>query len=136
MPEVIEIKGIKELNRRLRKMDKDLPKALRLAGNSAADVIVGQAKPLVPRRSGRAAGTIKAASTRTAARISAGGSKAPYYPWLDFGGRVGINKSVSRPFLKEGRFIWKAYADNRRKVEETLEGELVKVAKSAGLDPE
>jgi hypothetical protein len=67
----------------------------------------------VPRRTGRAGGTIKAASTRTEARVSEGGARAPYMPWLDFGGRVGRKNSVKRPFLKEGRYIWKSFGAHR-----------------------
>lgn len=134
MPEVIQIRGLKEFNRGLRQVDRQAPKGLRLAGNKAADVIIQTALPRIPRRSGRAAGSVKAASTRTAARIQGGGSRAPYYPWLDFGGRVGRNNSVHRPFIREGRYIWAAFADRRPAVVETLHDELVKVAQSAGWD--
>lgn len=136
--EPIRITGLRELKRDLGKLDKDLPKALRLAANSAAELVVSAARPRVPSgpgKGGHAASSIKAASTATAARISAGGKKYPYYPWLDFGGKVGPNKSTSRPFLKQGRYIWKAYADNDKKIADKLEEELIKVAKSAGLDP-
>lgn len=137
--EPIKIEGLREFSRSLRKLDKDLPKGLRLAGNTAANVIVAEAKPRVPLgpgRGGHAKTSIKAASTRTAARVSAGGKKFPYYPWLDFGGRVGPGKSVHRPFLKKGRYIWAAYAEKQAEFRETLKDELVKVAKDAGLEPQ
>lgn len=133
----IKIDGLAEFTRNLKKLDKDLPKAVRLAANEAADLIVTQARPRVPSgpgRGGHAKSSVKAKSTRTAARVSGGGKKFPYYAWLDFGGRVGRNRSVRRPFLKEGRYIWKAFADNRGKVEETLAEALVEVARSAGVE--
>lgn len=135
----IKVEGLRELNNGLRRMDKDLPKGLRLAGNAAANIVVDEAKPRVPvgpGAGGHAKSSIKAASTRTAARVSAGGKRFPYYPWLDFGGSVGRNKSVKRPFLKSGRYIWKAFDDKRAEVQQTLQDELVKVAESAGLDVE
>lgn len=132
--ELIRVTGLKEFNRNLRAMDRDLPKGLRLAGNAAAQIVVDTARPRVPRRTGRAAGSVKAASTRTAARVSGGGPRVPYYPWLDFGGRVGRNRSVRRPFLKEGRYIWAAFADRRGVVQDTLRDELVKVARGAGIE--
>lgn len=130
----IKIEGLREFNRGLRSMDKDLPKGLRLAGNEAANIVVAAAKPRVPTgpgRGGHAKSSIKAASTRTAARVSEGGKKFPYMPWLDFGGSVGPNNSVKRPFLKQGRYVWKAFDDERAQVDRVLRAELVKVADSA-----
>lgn len=137
-PELIRIDGLKEFNRSLKRMDKGLPKAVRLASNEAADIVVREAKPRVPigpGKGGHAASSIKAASTAKAARISAGGKRFPYYAWLDFGGRVGPRKSVKRPFLKSGRYIWKAYDDRKAEVEQQLATGLTEVARSAGLDP-
>lgn len=137
-PTPIRVDGLREFSRNLKRLDKDLPKGLRLAGNAAANLVVDEAKPRVPvgpGRGGHAKSSLKAASTRTAARVSAGGKRFPYYAWLDFGGRVGPNKSVKRPFLKSGRYIWKAFEDRRVDVENTLKTELVKAAAGAGLGP-
>lgn len=113
MIEPIRITGLREFNRSLASLDRQLPKAVRLAFNEAADIVVQDARPRVPRRTGRAAASLRAQSTRTAARVAAGGARVPYYPWLDFGGRVGRNRSVARAFLKEGRYIYKSYFAKR-----------------------
>jgi hypothetical protein len=63
-----------------------------------------------------------------------GGSKAPYYPWLDFGGRVGRRHATVRPFLEHGRYIYNAYFRSRGEFEKALEGALVDVAERAGLE--
>lgn len=136
MPEPIRVQGLAEFSRNLKKLDSDLPKALRIALNDAADVVVGEARPRVPRRSGRAAASIKARSTRTAARVQEGGRRAEYMPWLDFGGRVGRNRSVRRPFIKEGRYIYRAYFDNSSRFQAVLEQALIDVARSAGIEVE
>jgi hypothetical protein len=86
----------------------------------------------VPERTGRAAGSVRAASTQTGARVSGGSAAVPYYGWLDFGGSVGRKRSVHRPFLKTGRYIWRAFADHREEVETILRDELVKLAKENG----
>ncbi len=133
--EPIKVEGLREFSRGLRKLDKDAPKGLRIAGNKAAQIVVDTAKPRVPLgpgRGGHALSSIRASSTRTAARVSAGSKRFPYYPWLDFG----VNKSVRRPFIKQGRYIWKAYSDKKIEVERTLHDELINVAREAGLDPE
>lgn len=136
MAEAISIDGLRKFSRDLKKLDNELPKALRIALNEATEVIVSDARPRVPSRSGRAKGSIKAQSTRTAARVSGGGSRAPYYPWLDFGGRVGKSRSVQRPFIKDGRYIYRAYFDNvvRDRFSEVLSKSLIKVAESAGIE--
>lgn len=131
----IRITGLREFNRTLRRIDKDAPKGLRLAGNKAADIVVTAAQPRVPLgpgRGGHAKSSIKAASTRTAARVREGGKRFPYMPWLDFGGRVGRNRSVYRPFIKRGRYVWAAFDDNRDRVEGVLRGELADIARKSG----
>jgi hypothetical protein len=138
IPDPIRITGLREFNKALKAVDDKLPSKTRLAANTAAQIVVDVAKPRVPTgpgKGGHAATSIKAQSTRTAARVSAGGKKYPYYPWLDFGGKVGRHKTVKRPFLKRGRYIWDAYADNADKVEQQFTSALVDVARDAGLDP-
>ena len=134
MPEAIRIDGLREFRRALKTMDSGLPRTMRLALNSAADIVVGEAKPRVPRRTGRAAGSIRAASTQRAARVRGGGARVPYFAWLDFGGRTGRNRSVRRAFYKEGRYVWKAFGVRRADITATLEKALVGLATSAGLE--
>jgi hypothetical protein len=133
VPEALQIVGLKEFNRNLKRLDATAPKGLRLALNDVADVVVRRARPKVPKRSGRAAASLKARSTRTSVRVAAGGRKAPYYPWLDFGGRVGRRKATRRAFLKEGRYLYKAYYDHEDEFVDVLADRLAKAARRAGL---
>lgn len=130
----IKIQGLAEFNRSLRKLDKELPKALRLAHNKAAQIVVDYAQPRVPSRSGKARRSVKAKSTRTASRVSGGGKRVPYYPWLDFGGRVGPRKSVRRPFIKEGRYLYPGLGANYDEIHQALLDALLQVAKEAGVE--
>lgn len=132
--EPIKIQGLTEFNRNLRRLNGDLPKALRLAQNEGAQIVVDWAQPKVPRKSGRAARSVKAKSTRTASRVEGGGKRVPYYPWLDFGGRVGPKRSVKRPFDKSGRYIYPGYQRNRDQVHDVLVKGLLQVARDAGVD--
>lgn len=134
MTAAVKINGLAQFTRDLKKLDSELPKVVRIALNEAADIVVDEAKSRVPRRSGRAQASIKARSTRTSVRVSAGGNRAPYYPWLDFGGRVGRKRSVKRAFLAEGRYLYAAYFDKRSKFEEVLADALLGVARSAGVE--
>lgn len=134
MAEAIKIEGLREFRAGLKRMDKGLPKGIRIALNSVVDIVVDDARPRIPRRTGRAAASLKSQSTQTKARIKAGGSRAPYFPWLDFGGRTGRNKSVVRPFFKKGRYVWLSFADKRTEVTEALDDALADVARGAGLE--
>lgn len=134
----IRVDGLKQLNKSLKALGADFPKAIRLAGNEAADIVVAQARPKVPSgpgAGGHAASSIKTASTRTAGRVKAGGPKFPYFPWLDFGGKVGRRHKTTRPFLRSGRYVWKAYGEKSAVVATTLALALDKVIVESGLGP-
>lgn len=134
MAEAIKIEGLDQFARNLKKLDADLPKMLRVGLNGAAQIVVDYAKPKVPHRTGRAAATIKAQSTRSAVRVSEGGKRAPYMPWLDFGGKVGPNKSVHRPFLKDGRFLYAGLNSRRAQIDAAVTAALLDAAAAAGVE--
>jgi hypothetical protein len=136
MTDPIRIDGLNEFRRNLKTLDRDLPKALRLAFNAAADLVVAEARPKVPSRSGRARASVRVLSSQTAAKVAGGSRRVPYYPWLDFGGRVGRNRSVSRQFYSDGRYIYAAYYRQRSRIEPVLAEKLIDVARQAGIEVE
>jgi hypothetical protein len=136
MPEPIHIEGLREFSQGLKRLDGDMPKVLRLGLNGVADVVVDVARPRVASQSGRARGSVRAKSTRTAVRVAGGGKRVPYYGWLDYGGKVGRGRSQVRPFKKEGRYLYPAYYASRDRFDELLEDALVDVARQAGLEVE
>jgi hypothetical protein len=130
----IKIDGLAQFSRNLRKVDAELPKGLRLAANAAADIVVQDIRPEVPRVTGHAQSSVKARSTRTEARVQAGGTKAPYFAWLDWGGKVGRKHHTARPWVKTGRYLYPAYTKNRDKVREVFVQALIHVVEQAGID--
>jgi hypothetical protein len=130
----LAVKGLKEFTRSLKQVDAALPKGVRVALNGCSDFLIGKARPLIPTRTGAAARSLKARSSQSAVRIAMGGRAAPYMPWLDFGGRVGRGKSVARPFLTEGRYLYPTLRNNRDEFAKIMEKALVGVAEAAGLD--
>lgn len=130
----LQIDGLKQYQKSLRRLDSDLPKALRVALNGCADFLIDKTRPQIPKRSGKAAGSLTARSTRTAVRIAVGGRAAPYYPWLDFGGAVGRDNSVVRPFYKEGRYLYPTLRKNSDEFAKITRGALVAVGRDAGID--
>jgi hypothetical protein len=130
----IHVQGLREFQTSLKRLDSDMPKVLRLGLNSVADVVVDVARPRVASQSGRARGSVRAKSTRTAVRVAGGGKRVPYYGWLDYGGKVGRSRSVVRPFKKEGRYLYPAYYATRDDIPRLLEDALVDTARQAGLE--
>lgn len=130
----VGIKGLAEFNRGLRKLDSEAPKQLRIGLNSAAELLIDRTRPQIPSRTGAARGSLKARSTRTSARIAVGGKRAPYYPWLDFGGKTGRNKSVVRPFFKKGRYLYVTLGNIRPQILDELDQAIRTVARNAGLE--
>lgn len=135
MSEVLAVKGLAEFNRSLKRLDAELPKGLRIALNECSDFLIKKTTPKIPRRTGRAAGSLKARSTRTAVRISVGGARAPYYPWLDFGGKgKQPGRPTERPFIKEGRYLYPTLRTNRDEFSRILQEALDKTGQAAGLE--
>lgn len=131
----IRIEGLKEFQRALRDMDKDLPKQIRLVLNRATGVVIDWAKPRIPHRTGRAVASVKARSSQREARVAIGGRKAPYMPWLDFGGegkRPG--RPSARPFITKGRYLYAGLDATRDEVTEIMSEGLAALATSAGLE--
>lgn len=121
----ISVSNLDEVRRGLRKAGDGLDKDLGKAGKAAADIVAQAAKAKVPVVTGRAKSTLRAAVVRGGGGVRFGGAKAPYAAWLDYGGRVGRNKSVVRPFKREGRIVYPTLAERRQEVIEKYE-ELVK----------
>lgn len=133
----IEVTGLREFQRALKDMDAALPKQIRIALNQASELVIDYAQPRFPRVSGKAAGSLKARSTQREARVALGGRKAPYAPWLVYGGE-GKRKGrpSARPFIRAGRdFGPYAALDHRREqITQIMSDALAQLAKDAGLD--
>lgn len=134
MIDPVRIDGLVAFQRALKEMDGESQKKLRLVFNRAADLVVADATGKVPRRTGAAAGSIRARSGQREAVVVGGGNKARHLPWLDFGGKVGRHKSVERRFIKGGRYIYPGYTSNRLKIEGLLDEGLRELVSEAGLE--
>lgn len=132
----IEIEGLREFQAALKQMDGESQKQIRVALNSVADVVTQGAARRVPTRTGAAKASLKSQSSQREAKVLGGSKKVPYYGWLDFGGRVGRNRSVKRPFVRSGRYLWPTVAANRTTLTAALQEALVRLARDAGLEVE
>lgn len=130
----IRIEGLREFQAALKGIDGEAQKELRVVLNNVTEVVASAATRRVPRRTGRAAASLRAQSSQREAKVVGGSGKVPYYGFLDFGGRVGRNKSVSRPFVRSGRYLWPAVAANRDTLAKALQEGLVALARKHGLE--
>lgn len=109
--------GLRDLNKALKAADLDAVDAMKAALKAIAEGVAVDVRSRVPHASGRAAASYKPRGGVKGAAIAYGGGKAPYAPWLDFGGRVGKARSVKRPIVKGGRYLYPAIADNMEDVQ-------------------
>jgi hypothetical protein len=135
MSDRVQITGLREFQKALKQADANLPKMLRVVLNDTSNVLIDYTRPRIPSRTGRARASLKARSSQRAVRIAVGGTKAPWYPWLDFGGEGRHRgRPTPRPFLKAGRYLYPGLAVKREEITAKMSAGLVDLAKSAGLD--
>ncbi len=120
MPNTVSItfSELREFSDRLKRIS--LPKIVLDAQREVAQIVTRQAIPKIPSLTGNARGSVVITETGKGVNITAGVG-VPYFGWLDFGGSVGPNKSVKRPYLRTGRYIWRSFADNRTVIMEKME---------------
>ena len=129
----VEVEGLTRAIGNLYTFERRLPGMGRETETESADIVARHARPRIP--SGPAAGGHAAGSVRsTGSQVVGGGSRFPYFPWLDFGGRVGRNNSVNRRFVRSGRYIWRSFADNKQRIEGQMEDAVVQTGRSSGLE--
>lgn len=142
----VEVRGIKELNKAFRQVDSELPKELRAAFLVIAQRVVGTAQQRMPHKTGRAQLSVKPRASQRGAAIAFGGSKAPYMPWLDFGGSVGRGHvpgqawsgSIKRDWrgvpTGSGRFVYPAISQEREATAEAALDAVEGAAEKAGFE--
>jgi hypothetical protein len=135
MADKIRVQGIREFQKALREMDRDLPKQIRLVFNDVTKLIVDYAAPRFPRKTGRAAASLKASSSQREGRVSLGSARAPYAPWLDFGGQGRVaGRPAPRPFVKDGRYVYQGLKVHRDDITVRMSEGLHALAAAAGLE--
>lgn len=104
----VEVEGLDELRRALRKLgDTELPKGLKQANKSAAQLVVDAALPHVPvGPTGRLKKSVRALASQREARVKAGGARVPYAAAVHWGTRArpglrGPHNIARRPFIYE-----------------------------------
>ena len=93
----VSFDGLNKLRRAINKLDDAAKQDFKLAGYNAAQIVVDEAKRLVPVRSGALAKTIRAAKVVSGGKVYAGKAKVPYAGPIHFGW---ANRNIRpNPFL-------------------------------------
>ena len=122
MAGVIAIDGLDDTLRALRAYGAtatDLRNAFKAVGN----VIVPKARSSAPRRTEAFAKSIRAVASRTRVQIRAGGKRAHWARWAEFGNHYYAGRKA----------ITTAAADNETVAARTLDNELRRIAQRYGL---
>lgn len=137
----VTVRGIRELGGAFRAVDADIPKHLRVQFLEIAKHVVGLVQQRVPFLKGEAAASVRPRASQRGASIAfpSGGTpwrgvRADYYPWLDFGGRVGRKHAIHREVVKGGRFVYPAIGDSKVLIGELALQAMAGAAREAGFD--
>lgn len=91
----------------------------------------------MPEDTGAAKRSVKASTSGNWAQVRAGGPKAPYYGWLDFGGTLrptgGRRNTIRRTVYSDGRYIFPAIQRNRPRIVAASKRALGRAVQDAGM---
>lgn len=134
----VVFEGLKEFKKALKQVDADLPKEMKSEFKAIASLIAEKVAAKVPvGKTGKARASVKPRASLTYAAIVGGQGKAPYMPWLDFGGtraRSDGTHASTRPFIKTGRYMYPTILEEREIIEAAAERAIVTVARKAGFE--
>ncbi|MFI5258305.1 MAG: hypothetical protein ACHQ01_01660 [Candidatus Limnocylindrales bacterium] len=137
----VEVIGARELRSAFKQMGEKMGPELRGGFKEIMGPIVADIQGKIPRRSGRAAGSIGSSATTTGAAVTWNKPAAPYYKFLDFGGSVGRGHkrgywqgAIKRDMPKGGRYVYPTVSAHRADTERMVDEMVVRVAKEAGFE--
>lgn len=130
--------GLRDLSRKLKAIDPALEKELRGTLRSIAARVASKTRARVPVRTGRARASVRSGANASAAWVAEGKASVPYMGWLDFGGVLkptgGRRNTISRPVLKEGRYLYPSVAADRVETVRDVRKAMDEAARKAGFN--
>lgn len=129
----VSVKGLKEFNRAVKGIREVLPKTAQEVSLNAVRIIVTDAVPTIPRRSGRAAKSVQGLATNRGASVT-GGTGVPYFRWLAIGGASGRRHANKRKIVKPDRYLNPAYERNKERIQSETQAMFDKALRAAGIE--
>lgn len=135
--DAVRIDGLAELNAALRAMGPAVRRGFNKEMRPVAQIVSNAVRAQVPVRSGAARASVRPSVSGGWLAIRAGGAKAPYYGWLDYGGTLrpvgGRRNTQRRPVFRDGRWIYPTIRRNRGRVQSAAEQVVARAKRRAGL---
>jgi hypothetical protein len=130
----VKVADLNKLTRKLKQYEGAV-EDLKAAHKSAADLVAAAARPLVPRRTGTLAGTLRTSGTTRGGRVAAGRKSVPYAGPVHFGwpSRPNPAKGWRGGPIRPNPFIYDALDRRRAEVEGQFERYLLEVQKRYNL---
>lgn len=125
----VKIEGLSKVRRDLKNLSNDVDyraQEFLPVNKSIADAVAGDAKSYVPFLTGTLSGTIRAAATKTSARVKAGYKSVPYAGPIHFGWPA--------RFIKPQPFFYDAIDKRRGEIQERYDDLVKKLIKKYDLD--
>jgi hypothetical protein len=137
----VEIVGLADLLRDLKRMPDDVQKVFASEMKDVAEIVARAAAVKVPSKSGNAISSIVSRGTTSGASVAEGGSSAPYMQWLDFGSRTprSGNTRTEGPWRGSGkgptggRFLYPAIEEKNAEIMDAAGKAVDKAAERAGF---
>lgn len=113
----IEVHGLVEFRRELRRMGAEFPKELRQANRDAAELVAPEVHRRAPKGPHEGGGnvqpitaSVKAGGTQRAGYVQVGGARSPHAPVYEYGGTLRRHASTSRTQVAAQPYIAPAIA--------------------------
>ena len=134
----VRVTGLRKLSRALKQIDPELQKAFKGDMKVVAERVASRVRARVPRRSGRAASSVKGGADMKSAYVQGGKKTVPYYGWLEFGGTLrptgGRRNEIHRPVDRDGRYLWPTVTESRDESLKAAAEAADKAARDAGIN--
>jgi len=112
----IQVTGLRELRRELKRVSAQLPRELAKVNHEAAEIVAAEARRRAPVRSGKLRGSVRALRQQARGVVAAGSARVPYAGVQEFGGTVPRFHSASRTTIPAQPYVYPALGAKRDEV--------------------
>lgn len=138
--DIIKIEGLVQLQAKLKAMDGESQKEIRVLFNEVAEYVAVGARQRAPVRTGNLRASIRVLSQQRRAIVAGGSAKVPYFGFIDYGnvtrggrGKVGPGDSQRRALIPRGRILYAAFDARRAAVQQMLDSKFSAFLRRKGL---
>lgn len=133
----IGVSGLNEFRKAVKILSPNTAKQFRRNMKGVAEIVAADARGHTPVVSGTAAKSVRATTSGSNVAVKAGGGNAPWYPWLDFGGKLkpvgGRHNTIKRERVKRGRYVYPAIDRHHDELMAAAQKAIEQAARDSGL---